>query len=216
MEKTDNAAVIPLNSDWNDLGSWQSLHDISPKDKEGNSSSGDVILEETKNSYIRSEDRLIVTLGMEDMIVVDTADVTFITNKNSVSKIDQINKRLKQDQRKEKDQNRKIYRPWGWYDSLESGEGFQVKRISVSPGSSISLQKHEHRSEHWIVVKGKGKVTNGEEIFFLEVNQSTYIEKGTIHRLENLEEYDLEIIEVQSGVYLGEDDIVRFDDIYGR
>ena len=216
MEKTDNAAVIPLNSDWNDLGSWQSLHDISPKDKEGNASSGDVILEETKNSYIRSEDRLIVTLGMEDMIVVDTADVTFITNKNSVSKIDQINKRLKQDQRKEKDQNRKIYRPWGWYDSLESGEGFQVKRISVSPGSSISLQKHEHRSEHWIVVKGKGKVTNGEETFFLEVNQSTYIEKGTIHRLENLEEYDLEIIEVQSGGYLGEDDIVRFDDIYGR
>jgi mannose-1-phosphate guanylyltransferase/mannose-6-phosphate isomerase len=216
MEKTNNAFMVPLKSDWNDLGNWSALYDISFKDKKENVLLGDIIAEDTHNSYLSSSSRLIATLGLENIVVVDTPDVTFISTRDKVGDIKKIYNRLLDEGRSEKDLHRKVIRPWGWYDSLEKGKNFQVKRIGIFPGSSISLQKHTHRSEHWIAIKGKGKVTINNENFDIERNQSTYIEKQDIHRLENTGKEDLEIIEVQIGDYLGEDDILRFDDLYGR
>ena len=218
MEHTDNASVVPMSAEWSDLGGWKELYDSQQKDVEGNVISGDVIQFNTKNSYINSSDKLVTTIGIEDLNIINTPDVLLIADKNRTDSNDIKNLvlHLEKSNRKEKDINRKVYRPWGWYDSLEQGSGFQVKRISVSPGCSISLQRHFHRSEHWVIVKGEGRITVDTDTFDLKENQSVYIPKEAIHRLENIRNTPVEIIEVQYGSYLGEDDIERFDDIFGR
>ena len=216
MEKTDQAVVVPLGSGWNDIGSWSALHEIGNKDENNNVIRGDVISTETTNSYIKADHHMVVTIGVDNLIVVDTSDATLIATKDKVQQVKQVVEQLQQKGRCEEQLHRKVYRPWGWYDSIDKGERFQVKRICVNPGASISLQKHSHRAEHWIVVTGTAKVTNGDKIEFLSENQSTYIPIGTMHRLENTGKLPLELIEVQSGSYLGEDDIERFEDKYGR
>ena len=216
MEKTDNACVVPLNAGWSDLGSWTALHDISDKDDYGNTITGDVILRNTKDSYISSPDKLTTVLGVKGLTVVNTPDALFISSNQAINDINLLFSDLTNLNRSEKDLHRKVFRPWGWYDSLEKGDTFQVKRICVLPGSSISLQRHFHRSEHWTVVKGEGKVTCGNKISFLKENESIYIPKETIHRLENVSIRPVEIIEVQYGDYLGEDDIERLEDMFGR
>ncbi|MCV6638420.1 mannose-1-phosphate guanylyltransferase/mannose-6-phosphate isomerase [Candidatus Albibeggiatoa sp. nov. NOAA] len=216
MEKTEDAVVIPLDAGWNDVGSWSSLWDISEQDADGNVCHGDVLTQNVKNCYLRSEYRLIAAIGLEDHVVVETADAVMISHKDQVQDIKNIVTELKQQNREEVNLHRKVHRPWGTYENIDVESRFQVKRIMVNPGACMSLQMHYHRSEHWIVVKGTAKVTCGEEEFIVTENQSTYIPLGTKHRLENPGKVPLEIIEVQSGGYLGEDDIVRFDDNYGR
>ncbi len=223
MEKVteDNAngfrgAVIPLNAGWSDVGSWNSLWEVNEKSEQGNVIRGDVLIENTKDSMIFSSHRLVSTVGVEDLIVVETADAVLVSNKSSAQDVKVIVNHLKKKSRQEAVLHRKVARPWGSYEGLDSGERFQVKRIIVNPGASLSSQMHHHRAEHWIVVKGTAKVTRGDEIFILSENQSTYIPLGVTHRLENPGTIMLEIIEVQSGSYLGEDDIVRFEDVYGR
>ncbi|WP_353570250.1 mannose-1-phosphate guanylyltransferase/mannose-6-phosphate isomerase [Candidatus Albibeggiatoa sp. nov. BB20] len=216
MEKTQDAIVIPLDAGWNDVGSWSSLWEISDQDMDGNVYHGDVLTENVKNCYLRSEYRLIAAIGLEDHVVVETADAVMIAHKDQVQDIKKIVTKLKQQNREEVNLHRRVHRPWGTYENIDVESRFQVKRIMVNPGACMSLQMHYHRSEHWIVVKGTAKVTCGEETFIVTENQSTYIPLGTKHRLENPGKVPLEIIEVQSGGYLGEDDIVRFDDNYGR
>lgn len=216
MEKTKDAVVVPMDAGWCDIGSWSSLWDISNKDKNGNATYGDVILHNTNNSYIRSDKRLITAIGINNLIIVDTNDALMVSNKNSSQDIKIISEKLKADNRSEWELQREVHRPWGKFDSVDSGEGYQVKRISVNPGAKLSLQLHHHRSEHWVVVSGRAKVINGKKTFFLNKNESTYIPVGAIHSLENPGKNILELIEVQSGSYLGEDDIVRFEDKYGR
>ncbi|KAF0811503.1 Alginate biosynthesis protein AlgA [Andreprevotia sp. IGB-42] len=217
MEHTPHAAVIATSElGWNDIGSWSALADVSTPDQQGNALLGDVFAEDTRNSYIRSEARLVATVGVDDLIVVETADAVLVAHKAHVQGIKQLVDRLKNAGRGEVLNQRKVFRPWGSYESVDSGARFQVKRIVVNPGAALSLQMHHHRAEHWVVVKGTAKVTNGDKIILLSENQSTYIPLGTTHRLENPGKLPLEIIEVQSGSYLGEDDIVRMDDQYGR
>ena len=216
MEKSNNVFVVPLNAQWNDIGSWSAIHDIGKKDKNGNVIDGDVIALDTTNTYVKTDQHMVVTIGVDNLVVVDTPDATLIATKDKVKQVKQVVEQLQQKDRYEGQINRKVYRPWGWYDSIDKGERFQVKRICVNPGASLSLQKHFHRAEHWIVVTGTAKVTNGDKIEFLSENQSTYIPIGTLHRLENTGKLPLELIEVQSGSYLGEDDIERFEDNYGR
>jgi len=216
MEKTDQGVVVNLDAGWNDVGSWASLYDIGNKDQNNNVIIGDVVALESSNSYIQSDHHMLVAIGLDNMIIVDTPDATLVSTKDKVEQVKAVVEKLKKEGRSEEQLHRKVYRPWGWYDSLDKGSRFQVKRLCVNPGASISLQKHRYRAEHWIVVKGIAKVTNGDKTELLEENQSTYIPIGTIHRLENPGKILLEMIEVQSGSYLGEDDIVRFDDIYGR
>ena len=216
MEATLDAVVVPLDSGWSDIGSWSSLWDISDKDALGNSSHGDVMLYETSNSYIRTDDKLVAAVGLEDVIIVSTKDAVLVANKNSVQDVKNIVQKLKHDSRVEGELHREVYRPWGKYDSIGSGVGYQVKRITVKPGEKLSVQKHNFRSEHWVVVSGVAKVRNGDNTFLLSVNESTYIPIGAVHALENPGDIDLELIEVQSGSYLGEDDIVRLEDRYGR
>jgi mannose-1-phosphate guanylyltransferase/mannose-6-phosphate isomerase len=216
MEKTDNAVVVPLDAGWNDVGSWSSLRDVCDADESGNVVLGDVLAEDTRNSYVRAENRLVATLGLEDHIVVETADAVLVAHRDKVQDVKKIVERLKALGREEPLNHRRVYRPWGSYEGIAISDRFQVKRIIVNPGASLSLQMHHHRAEHWIVVRGTARVVRGDESFILSEDQSTYIPLGTRHRLENPGVIPLELIEVQTGSYLGEDDIVRFDDVYGR
>jgi mannose-1-phosphate guanylyltransferase / mannose-6-phosphate isomerase len=216
MEKTADAVVIPLAAGWSDVGSWSSLHAACDHDQQGNTLQGDVIVEDTSGCYIYSESRLVATVGLSDHVVVETKDAVLVAPKDRVQDVKKLVARLKADQRYEHSLHREVFRPWGSYDSIDSGERFQVKRLKVSPGGVLSLQMHHHRAEHWVVVSGTARITRGEETFLLEENQSTYIPIGVRHRIENPGRIPLHIIEVQSGTYLGEDDIVRFEDRYGR
>jgi mannose-1-phosphate guanylyltransferase/mannose-6-phosphate isomerase len=216
MEKSNNVVVIKLDAGWSDVGSWSSLYEISEKDKNGNVFKGDIFAEETYNSYIDSGSHIIATIGVSNLVIVDTPDATLIASKDQSHKVQKIVKNLQLSDREEHANNRKVFRPWGWYDSIESGFNFQVKRLHVNPGAKLSLQMHNKRAEHWVVIDGVANVTNGEKTFTLTVGESTYIPIGAKHSLENKASQTLEIIEVQSGAYLGEDDIVRFEDIYGR
>lgn len=216
MEKTKDAVVIPMDAGWNDIGSWSSLWDVAEKDEAGNVVSGDVMLSDTSNSLARSDDKLLALLGVTDLVVVSTKDATMIAHKDRVQEAKIFVEQLQEVDRPEWNQHREVYRPWGKYDSVDQGGCYQVKRITVKPGARLSLQLHHHRAEHWIVVSGSALVTVGAETFVLSENESTYIPIGVIHRLENSEQVPLEIIEVQSGSYLGEDDIVRLEDHYGR
>jgi mannose-1-phosphate guanylyltransferase/mannose-6-phosphate isomerase len=216
MEKSNNVVVIKLDAGWSDVGSWSSLYEISEKDKNGNVFKGDIFAEETYNSYIDSGSHIIATIGVSNLVIVDTPDATLIASKDQSHKVQKIVKNLQLSDREEHANNRKVFRPWGWYDSIESGLNFQVKRLHVNPGAKLSLQMHNKRAEHWVVIDGVANVTNGEKTFTLTVGESTYIPIGAKHSLENKASQTLEIIEVQSGAYLGEDDIVRFEDIYGR
>jgi mannose-1-phosphate guanylyltransferase/mannose-6-phosphate isomerase len=208
--------VIPLSAGWSDVGAWEALWNVLPKDDAGNVAQGDVLLQDSRNTLALSEGRLIACVGVDDLIVVETADAILVAHKNKTQDVKKIVDRLKQAGRSEGQAHRKVFRPWGWYDSIDNGERFQVKRIVVKPGAALSLQMHHHRAEHWIVVSGTAKVTVGEKTLLLSENESTYIPLGTTHRLENPGKLALEMIEVQSGSYLGEDDIVRFEDVYGR
>ncbi|MEP6899271.1 MAG: mannose-1-phosphate guanylyltransferase/mannose-6-phosphate isomerase [Rhodanobacter sp.] len=217
MEKTRRAAVVPVSCGWSDIGSWAALWLTGDKDAQGNVSEGDTLGIDTRNSLLRSHDRhLLATVGVDDLIVVTTPDATLVAHRDAAQDVRKIVDELKASGRSEHSLHRVVHRPWGNYDSLETGERFQVKRIQVKPGASLSLQKHHHRAEHWIVVSGTAEVTCDERVFLLGENQSTYIPLGSKHRLRNPGMVTLELIEVQSGSYLGEDDIVRFDDVYGR
>ena len=216
MEKTTNSVVVPLQTEWSDIGSWESLWELKNKDNNGNAIEGDVILEEVKNSFISSSSRLVSAIGVDNLVIIDTQDSLLVANKKYSHKINTIVNKLNKASRKETDLNRKVYRPWGYYDLLDFGGNFQVKRLSINPGSKISLQKHQHRAEHWIVVKGLATITCGEKTTELKRNQSTFIPRGTVHRLENRQSTNLEIIEIQTGEYLGEDDIIRIEDDYDR
>ena len=216
MEKTNKAKVVPLDAGWSDVGSWDALMDSKIKDSLGNVVEGDVTLDQVKNSYLYSTNRLVAASNIADLIVIDTQDALLVTTRDNSLSIKNIVKKLKKNKRTEIENHRKVYKPWGYYDSIDTGYNFQVKRILVNPGAKLSLQKHLHRAEHWVVVSGVAKITCGNKIYNLEKNQSTYIPKGEIHRLENIENYPLEIIEVQTGNYLGEDDIIRLKDDYQR
>jgi len=216
MECTQKGIVVPLDSKWNDIGSWSTLWDIENKDDNGNVVKGDVLLDQVKNSYIYGSKKLITALGVSDLVVIDTPDALLISNKENAQDIKKIVEKLKNNHRDEVTDHRKVFRPWGYYDSIDKGIGFQVKRIWVNPGAQLSLQKHKYRSEHWVVVKGIAQVTCGEKKFKIIENQSTYIPKGVLHRLKNYGDIPLEIIEIQTGEYLGEDDIIRLKDDYQR
>ena len=216
MENTADGVVVPMSVGWSDIGSWSSLWDISKKDKNGNASYGDVLLHNSKNSYVRTDGRLVATVGVNDLIIVSTKDALMVAHKESVEDAKLIVKKLKSNSRSEWESHREVYRPWGKYDSIDIGARYQVKRITVKPNAKLSVQMHHHRAEHWVVVSGSPKVTNGDKTFLLSENESTFIPVGVLHSLENPGKVDLELIEVQSGSYLGEDDIVRFEDIYGR
>jgi len=216
MEKSNNVVVVPLDAQWSDVGSWSALYDIGEKDNNGNVIKGDVVTKDTKNTYINANHHMVTTLGVENLIVVDTPDATFIATQDKAQEVKAIVELLKSDVRDESESNRKVYRPWGWYDSIEHGSNFQVKILHVNPGEKLSLQIHHKRAEHWIVVSGVATATNGDQELTLTQGQSTYIPLKTIHCLENQTDEPLEIVEVQSGEYLGEDDIVRFADNYNR
>lgn len=216
MEKTSQAVVVSMDAGWSDIGSWSSLWDISEKDGDGNSTHGDVILHNTHNSYVKTDERLVAAIGVNDLVIVSTKDALMVAHKDSVQDVKIITANLKARSRREWELNHEVFRPWGKYDSIDSGDRYQVKRITVKPGAKLSVQMHHHRSEHWVVVCGTARVTNGESTFLLAENESTYIQAGIVHALENPGKVDLELIEVQTGLYLGEDDIVRFEDIYGR
>jgi len=216
MEKTDDAMVVPFNSNWNDVGSWESLWEEKTKDENNNVSKGDVILNKVNNSYIHSTSRLVTVNEISDLVIIDTEDALLVSSKKNSQNIKKIVEKLQNENRKESDNHRKVYRPWGYFDSIDFGEGFQVKRISVNPGAKLSLQKHSKRAEHWVIVKGVASITCGEKKFKLNESQSTFIPKGEVHRLENCENTALEIIEIQTGSYLGEDDIIRLEDDYKR
>lgn len=216
----DNAlpsgVVIPLAAGWSDVGAWDSLWQVLPKDDEGNVSQGDVLLHDCRNTLVMSGGRLVACVGVEDVVVVETPDAILVVHKNKTQDVKKIVDRLKREGRPEGQLHRKVFRPWGWYDGVDAGERFQVKRIVVKPGAALSLQMHYHRAEHWIVVRGTAQVTRGDTSYLVSENESTFIPLGTRHRLENPGCVPLEMIEVQSGSYLGEDDIVRFEDAYGR
>jgi mannose-1-phosphate guanylyltransferase / mannose-6-phosphate isomerase len=211
-----DAVVLPLDAGWSDVGAWEALWAVLPKDAHGNVTRGDVLMQGSSNTLALSNGRLIACVGVSDLVVVETVDAILVAHKDKTQDVKKIVDQLKAAARPEGQMHRKVYRPWGWYDSVDSGARFQVKRIVVKPGATLSLQMHHHRAEHWIVVSGTAKVTKGDEVLLLSENQSTYIPLGTTHRLENPGRVDLEMVEVQSGSYLGEDDIVRFEDAYGR
>ncbi|PTA71200.1 MULTISPECIES: mannose-1-phosphate guanylyltransferase/mannose-6-phosphate isomerase [unclassified Stenotrophomonas] len=215
MEKTADAVVIPLDAGWNDVGSWTALRDVSQQDGDGNAHHGDVIAIDCRNTYAYAQ-RLVALVGLDDVVVVETDDAVLVGKADRMQDVKAVVAQLKAEGRSEATWHRKVYRPWGAYDSIDNGERFQVKRITVKPGGTLSLQMHHHRAEHWIVVSGTAEVTRGDEVILLSENQSTYIPLGVTHRLRNPGKLPLELIEVQSGSYLGEDDIVRFEDTYGR
>ena len=216
MEKSERVAVVPVDMDWSDIGSWQALWDVSAKDSAGNVVQGDVILEDVRNSLVRAENRLVAGVGLVDTLVVETADAVLVAPLAKAQEVKKIVNRIKADKKEEYRLHRTVYRPWGSYTVLEEQPRYKIKRITVNPGAKLSLQMHHHRSEHWVVVKGTAKVTCGNKTFMVHENESTYISAGKKHRLENEGVIPLELIEVQNGSYLGEDDIVRFDDVYGR
>jgi mannose-1-phosphate guanylyltransferase len=216
MEKTGAAAMVPLDAGWNDIGSWSALWDIQERDGEGNALAGDVLALDSKNTLVRAESRLVATVGVENMVIVETKDAVLVAHKDHAQNVKGVVDRIRKLDRQEHINHREVYRPWGHYDSIDFGERDQVKRITVKPGAKLSIQMHHHRAEHWVVVRGTAKVQKGNETIMLSENQSTYIPLGEVHALENPGKIPLELIEVQSGSYLGEDDIVRFDDRYGR
>jgi mannose-1-phosphate guanylyltransferase/mannose-6-phosphate isomerase len=208
--------MVELNAGWNDLGAWDAVWQVGKKDDSGNVTSGDTLLSNSSNSLVHASSRLVSAVGIENLIIIETADAVLVADRANSQDVKSIVNQLEQQKREEKNLHRKVARPWGWYDSVDEGERFKVKRIQVKPGASLSLQMHHHRAEHWIVVKGIAEITNGDQVITLTENQSTYIPQGQTHRLANPGTTPLEIIEVQSGSYLGEDDIVRFEDTYGR
>jgi mannose-1-phosphate guanylyltransferase/mannose-6-phosphate isomerase len=216
MEKTADAVMVPLDAGWSDVGNWTSLHAACEQDAQGNALFGDVMVEDTHDSYVYSASRLVATVGLRDHVVVETKDAVLVAPKDRVQDVKKLVARIKADGRYEHSLHREVFRPWGSYDNIDIGERFQVKRLVVRPGGVLSLQMHHHRAEHWVVVSGTANITRGDETFLLEENQSTYIPIGVRHRIENPGRIPLHIIEVQSGSYLGEDDIVRFEDRYGR
>ena len=216
MEKTADAAVLPITVGWNDVGSWSALWEVAEQDGDGNAHHGDVVALDCRDTLAWSDRRLVAMIGLRDVVVVDTDDSILVAHRDHVQEVKAVVARLKAAGRTEPTLHRKVYRPWGAYDSIDMGERFQVKRITVNPGAALSLQMHHHRAEHWIVVSGTAEITNGDKVLLLAENQSTYIPLGQTHRLANPGKVPLEIIEVQSGSYLGEDDIVRFEDTYGR
>src|SRR3984885_3214300 len=216
MEKTKDALVLPLDVGWSDVGSWSSLFDALPADEEGNVLQGDVMVHDTHDCYVHSTSRLVAAVGMEDHIIVETKDAILVAPKDRVQDVKDLVAKIKKSGRTESSLHREVFRPWGSYDSIDSGERFQVKRLSVKPGGVLSLQMHHHRAEHWIVVQGTARITCGEKTFLLSENESTYVPIGASHRIENPGKVPLHIVEVRSGTYLGEDDIVRYEDNYGR
>ena len=216
MERTADAVVVPMSAGWSDVGSWSSLWDISEKDSNGNVSHGDVLQHNSQNNYVFAESCLVTTVGVQNLVIVQTKDAVLVADKHQVQDVKKIVESLKAAGRTEHHIHREVYRPWGKYDSIDNGERYQVKRITVKPGEKLSIQMHHHRAEHWIVVSGTASVTNGDTVQLVTENQSVYIPVGQIHALENPGKIMLEMIEVQSGSYLGEDDIVRFEDRYGR
>ena len=216
MEKTDKAAVVALDAGWSDIGSWSALWDVSTKDETGNSLTGDVIARDTANTLVRADSRLVATVGVDNLVIIETKDALLVAHKDKVQDVKSVVEQIRDDGRHEHMNHREVYRPWGVYDSIDNGARYQVKRITVKPGAKLSVQMHHHRAEHWIVVSGTARVTNGEKTYLVTENQSTYIPVGQVHSLENPGVIDLELIEVQSGSYLGEDDIVRLEDRYGR
>ena len=216
MEHASNAAVVPLGAAWSDVGSWAALFDLAERDQSGNAVTGDVILEGTENTYVRGDDRLVAAVGVSDLVIVDTADAVLVAHRNAAQALREVVARLRSTGRDEHRHHRRVDRPWGSFDSVYGGSGFRIKHLTVNPAQRLSLQVHRHRAEHWFVVCGTAGVTRGEETFTVTANQSTYIPKGVRHRLENPGNVPLELVEVQIGSYLGEDDIVRFEDTYGR
>jgi len=208
--------MVELNAGWNDLGAWDAVWQVGKKDDQGNVSSGDTLLSNARNSLVHASSRLVSAVGVDNLVIIETADAVLVADRSNSQDVKNIVNQLEQQKREEKNLHRKVARPWGWYDSVDEGERFKVKRIQVKPGASLSLQMHHHRAEHWIVVRGTAEITNGDKVLLLTENQSTYIPQGQTHRLANPGKTPLEIIEVQSGSYLGEDDIVRFEDTYGR
>ena len=216
MEPTDRAVVVPLDAGWSDIGAWSAIWAALDQDAAGNALQGDVYAHDTRNTLLVSSHRMPAAVGIDDLIVVETPDAVLVAHKDRAQDVKEIVSRLKADRRPEHLMHRRVHRPWGSYEGLDVGERFQVKRLIVKPGAALSLQLHHHRAEHWIVVRGTARVTRGDDVFLLQENQSAYIPVGARHRLENPGDTSLEIIEVQTGDYLGEDDIVRFEDIYGR
>ena len=216
MEKTDAAAMVPLDAGWSDVGSWASLHDVREQDDDGNTIDGDVFTYDCKGTFIQAESRLVAAVGLDDIIIVETKDATLVVSKDKAQDVKMIVDQLAAQDRAETKLHRQVFRPWGSYDSLENADGFQVKRLIVNPGGVLSLQKHAHRAEHWVVVRGRARITKNDDEFDLGVNESVYIAIGDIHRIANPFDEPVHIIEVQCGDYLGEDDIVRLEDNYGR
>ncbi|MDO8375686.1 MAG: mannose-1-phosphate guanylyltransferase/mannose-6-phosphate isomerase, partial [Aquabacterium sp.] len=220
MEKCPGSAfdirMVALDAGWNDLGAWEAVWQVAPKDAQGNASVGDAIVKDSHNTLVHATSRLVSAVGLDNVVVVETPDAVLVINRERSQDVKLIVNQLNAEGRGEQTLHRKVHRPWGWYDSIDNGPRHQVKRIMVKPGASLSLQMHHHRAEHWIVVSGTAEVTNGDKVILLAENQSTYIPLGQTHRLANPGKVPLEIIEVQSGSYLGEDDIVRFEDTYGR
>ena len=216
MERTSRSMVLPLDAGWSDVGSWSALWEIDERDASGNVCRGDVLTQEVSDSYLYANERLIAGVGLKDLVVVETKDAVLVADKNRVQEVKSVVEELKRRQREETSVHRRVYRPWGSYENIDIGERFQVKRIIVNPGSVLSLQMHHHRAEHWIIVRGTARIVQGDSETILSEDQSTYIPLGTVHRLENPGRIPLELIEVQTGSYLGEDDIVRYQDLYGR
>ncbi|PKM20768.1 MAG: mannose-1-phosphate guanylyltransferase/mannose-6-phosphate isomerase [Gammaproteobacteria bacterium HGW-Gammaproteobacteria-15] len=216
MEKSANTAMVALDAGWSDVGSWDALWEVMAKDEQGNACRGDVLLEQCKNSYVNAEERLVAVIGLDDVVVVETKDAVLVASKTHIQGVKNIVAKLQSYGRTEVDLHREVFRPWGKYDSVDNGTRYQVKHITVKPGAKLSVQMHHHRAEHWVVVSGSALVRNGDNEFLVTENESTYIPVGVIHSLENPGKIPLELIEVQSGSYLGEDDIVRFEDKYGR
>jgi mannose-1-phosphate guanylyltransferase/mannose-6-phosphate isomerase len=216
VEGVPQLKMVPLDAGWSDLGAWDAVWQVLPKDEHGNAHQGDVLQTDSRNTLVHASSRLVGLVGVENLVVIETADAVLVADKSRSQEVKHIVEALRHTKREERSLHRKVHRPWGWFDSVDEGDRFKVKRIQVKPKASLSLQKHHHRAEHWIVVRGTAEITNGEKVLTLTENQSTYIPLGEVHRLANPGSIPLEIIEVQSGSYLGEDDIVRFEDCYGR
>jgi len=216
MEKTSRAVVVPLDAGWNDVGAWSALWELNEHDEASNVLKGDVLVEDVRNSYIHATSRLVGAVGVDNLIIVETPDAVLVSSRDKVQEVKSIVRKLQDSKRVEAETHRRVYRPWGSYETVDLADRFQVKRIIVKPGAALSLQKHFHRAEHWVVVKGTAQITVGDRQITLGEDQSTYIPLGSLHRLENPGKIPLELIEVQTGSYLGEDDIVRIDDRYGR
>ena len=216
MERTSGAVMVPLDAGWSDVGSWAALADLDEKDAAGNTARGDALLEGARDTYVRAADRLVAAAGVSGLVIVDTADALLVASRDAAGELGKVVERLRSAGREEHRSHRRVRRPWGTFDDVHAGHGFKVKHIVVNPGQTLSLQSHRHRAEHWVVVRGTARVTRGEETFELSENQSTYIAQGEKHRLANPGSAPLEVMEVQYGSYLGEDDITRYEDVYGR